>query len=156
MYVGNESLLSAHRISIPENLKQKAAEVQSKAHTVSYVAENESVLGFISFTDKIKENAKRSIQQLVNEGIEVIMLTGDNEHTAKAVADELGIKHFKANCHPEDKLNEVKTTTAGKNCCHDRRWDQRLSCPCPGQYRNCDGNRNRRCHGKRRNHFIEG
>lgn len=108
VYVGNESLLSAHRISIPEKLKQKAAEVQSKAHTVSYVAENESVLGFISFTDKIKENAKRSIQQLVNEGIEVIMLTGDNEHTAKAVADELGIKHFKANCHPEDKLNEVK------------------------------------------------
>lgn len=108
VYVGNESLLSAHHISIPENLKQKAAEVQSKSHTVSYVAENESVLGFISFTDKIKENAKRSIQQLVNEGIEVIMLTGDNEHTAKAVADELGIKHFKANCHPEDKLNEVK------------------------------------------------
>lgn len=108
VYVGNESLLSAHNISIPEDLKQKAAEVQSKSHTVSYVAENESVLGFISFTDKIKENAKRSIQQLVNEGIEVIMLTGDNEHTAKAVADELGIKHFKANCHPEDKLNEVK------------------------------------------------
>jgi Cu+-exporting ATPase len=108
VYVGNESLLSAHNISIPEDLKQKAAEMQSKAHTVSYVAENESVLGFISFTDKIKENAKRSIQQLVNEGIEVIMLTGDNEHTAKAVADELGIKHFKANCHPEDKLNEVK------------------------------------------------
>jgi len=108
VYVGNESLLAANDISLPENLKQKAAEVQSKAHTVSYVAENESVLGFISFTDKIKENAKKSIQQLVNEGIEVIMLTGDNEHTAKAVADELGIKHFKANCHPEDKLNEVK------------------------------------------------
>lgn len=45
---------------------------------------------------------------MVSEGIEVIMLTGDNEHTAKAVADELGIKTFKANCHPEDKLNEVK------------------------------------------------
>lgn len=108
VYVGNESLLTTHHISIPENLKQKAAEVQSKAHTVSYIAENDNVLGFISFTDKIKKNAKAAIQQLVNEGIEVIMLTGDNEHTAKAVADELGIKHFKANCHPEDKLNEVK------------------------------------------------
>lgn len=108
VYVGNESLLTTHHISIPENLKQKAAEVQSKAHTVSYIAENKNVLGFISFTDKIKKNAKAVIQQLVNEGIEVIMLTGDNEHTAKAVADELGIKHFKANCHPEDKLNEVK------------------------------------------------
>lgn len=108
IYIGNESLLTEHHISVPESLKQKAAESQSKAHTVSYVAENESVLGFISFTDKLKENAKIAIQQLVNEGIEIIMLTGDNEHTAKAVADELGIKHFKANCHPEDKLNEVK------------------------------------------------
>ncbi|SMP09111.1 heavy metal translocating P-type ATPase [Chryseobacterium profundimaris] len=108
IYVGNESLLTSHHISIPENLKKKASEVQSKAHTVSYVAENAKVLGFISFADKIKENARKSIQQLVNEGIEVIMMTGDNEHTAKAVADELGIKHFKANCHPEDKLNEIK------------------------------------------------
>ncbi|SEM84815.1 Cu2+-exporting ATPase [Chryseobacterium taichungense] len=108
IYVGNESLLNTYQISVPQNLKQKAAEMQSKAHTVSYVAENEKVLGFISFTDKIKENAKKSIQQLISEGIDVMMMTGDNEHTAKAVAEELGIKHFIANCQPEDKLNEVK------------------------------------------------
>jgi Cu2+-exporting ATPase len=48
----------------------------------------------------------------MSEGIDVIMMTGDNEHTAKAVADELGIKHFKANCLPEDKLNEVKEIAA--------------------------------------------
>lgn len=108
VYVGNESLLAAHDISIPENFRQKAIEVQSKAHTVSYVAENKNVLGFISFTDKIKENAKNAIQQLIKEGVDVIMMTGDNEHTAKAVADELGITNFKANSHPEDKLNEVK------------------------------------------------
>lgn len=108
VYVGNESLLSAHQILIPENLKKKATEVQSRSHTISYIAENSNVLGFISFTDKIKGNAKKAIQQLLNEGIEVIMMTGDNEHTAKAVADELGIKQFRANCHPEDKLNEVK------------------------------------------------
>jgi len=109
VYLGNESLLTSHQISIPENLKQKAVEVQSKAHTISYVAQGDTVLGFISFTDKIKESSKKAIQQLLSEGIDIIMLTGDNEHTAKAVAEELGIKHFKANCHPEDKLNEVKT-----------------------------------------------
>lgn len=108
VYVGNESLLTSHHISISENLKRKAAEVQAKAQTISYVAEGDKVLGFISFTDKIKENAKKAIDQLANEGIEVIMMTGDNEHTAKAVANELGIKNFKANCQPEDKLNEVK------------------------------------------------
>ncbi|MGE4515215.1 MAG: copper-translocating P-type ATPase, partial [Chryseobacterium sp.] len=108
VYVGNESLLTTHNISIPENLKQKATEIQSKAHTISYIADDENVLGFISFTDKIKESSKKAIQQLLEEGIDIIMMTGDNEHTAKAVADELGIKHFKANCQPEDKLNEVK------------------------------------------------
>lgn len=108
VYLGNESLITSHQISIPENLKQKAFEVQSKAHTISYIAQGNKVLGFISFTDKIKESSKKAVQQLLNEGVDVIMMTGDNEHTAKAVAEELGIRHFKANCHPEDKLNEVK------------------------------------------------
>ncbi|MCW3162230.1 heavy metal translocating P-type ATPase [Chryseobacterium oryctis] len=108
VFLGNESLLNSHQILIPENIKQKAIEIQSKAHTISYVAQENQVLGFISFTDKIKETSKKAIQQLLKEGVDVIMMTGDNEHTAKAVANELGIKHFKANCHPEDKLNEVK------------------------------------------------
>uniref|UniRef100_UPI0025E9C752 heavy metal translocating P-type ATPase n=1 Tax=uncultured Chryseobacterium sp. TaxID=259322 RepID=UPI0025E9C752 len=107
-YLGNESLLKSNGISIPESLKQKADAVQSKAHTVSYVAQENQVLGFISFTDKIKESSKKAVQQLMNEGIEVIMMTGDNEHTAKAVAEELGIRNFRARCQPEDKLNEVK------------------------------------------------
>lgn len=108
VYVGNENLLTSYEINIPESLKQKAVEVQSKAHTISYVAQDSTVLGFISFTDKIKESSKKAVEQLMKEGVDIIMMTGDNEHTAKAVAEELGIKHFKANCLPEDKLNEVK------------------------------------------------
>lgn len=107
-YLGNENLLTSNNISIPENLKQKANEVQSKAHTISYVADGNEVLGFVSFTDKIKETSKKAVEFLLKEGVDVMMMTGDNEHTAKAVADELGIKHFKANCLPQDKLNEVK------------------------------------------------
>ncbi|CAD7815679.1 Silver exporting P-type ATPase [Chryseobacterium aquaeductus] len=108
VYLGNENLLSSNEIQIPENLKQKAIEIQSKAHTISYIAQENEVLGLISFTDKIKESSKKAVQLLLNDGIEVIMMTGDNENTAKAVADALGIKHFKANCLPKDKLNEVK------------------------------------------------
>lgn len=108
IFLGNESLLTSHQISLPQNIKQKAEEIQSKAHTISYVAQENEVLGFISFTDKIKESSKKAVQQLLNEGIDIIMMTGDNENTAKAVAEELGIRHFKANCLPEDKLNEVK------------------------------------------------
>ncbi|MBW8522788.1 heavy metal translocating P-type ATPase [Chryseobacterium chendengshani] len=108
VYLGNENLLVSNEIKIPENLKLKANEIQSKAHTISYVAQENEVLGLISFTDKIKESSKKAVELLMSDGIDVIMMTGDNEHTAKAVADALGIKHFKANCLPEDKLNEVK------------------------------------------------
>lgn len=108
VFLGNESLLISHQVSLPQNIKQKAEEIQSKAYTISYVAQENEVLGFISFTDKIKESSKKAVQQLSNEGIDIIMMTGDNENTAKAVAEELGIRHFKANCLPEDKLNEVK------------------------------------------------
>lgn len=108
VYLGNESLLASNGIEIPEALKQKTSEAQSRAHTVSYVAQDTEVIGFISFTDKIKETAAKAVNQLLQEGVEVIMMTGDNEYTAKAVADALGIRHFKANCSPEDKLNEVK------------------------------------------------
>ncbi|MBD3903888.1 heavy metal translocating P-type ATPase [Chryseobacterium sp. Ch-15] len=108
VYLGNENLLVSNGIQIPENLKLKAKEVQSKAHTLSYIAQENEALGFVSFSDKIKESSRKAVQHLMNEGIEVIMMTGDNENTAKAVADELGIKNYKASCLPEDKLNEVK------------------------------------------------
>ena len=108
VYLGNENLLVSNGIQIPEDLKLKAKEIQSKAHTISFIAQENEALGFISFSDKIKESSKKAVQHLINEGIEVIMMTGDNENTAKAVAEELGIKNYKASCLPEDKLNEVK------------------------------------------------
>ncbi|MDQ8140832.1 heavy metal translocating P-type ATPase [Chryseobacterium sp. CFS15] len=108
VYLGNENLLVSNGIQIPKDLKLKAKEIQSKAHTISFIAQENEALGFISFSDKIKESSKKAVQHLINEGIEVIMMTGDNENTAKAVADELGIKNYKASCLPEDKLNEVK------------------------------------------------
>ncbi len=108
VYLGNESLITSNQILIPENLKKKATEIQSKAHTISYIAEYNHVLGFVSFTDKIKATSKKAIQFLLKDGVDVMMMTGDNEHTAKAVAEELGIKHYQANCLPEDKLKEVK------------------------------------------------
>lgn len=112
VYLGNENLLVSNGIQIPEDLKLKAKEIQSKAHTISFIAQENEALGFISFSDKIKESSKKAVQHLINEGIEIIMMTGDNENTAKAVADELGIKNYKASCLPEDKLNEVKKLQA--------------------------------------------
>ena len=64
-------------------------------------------LGFVSITDAIKTSSKAAISQLMAQGIEVIMMTGDNINTAKAVADELNIKNYQAQCLPEDKLNKI-------------------------------------------------
>ena len=106
--LGNEALLNHFNITIPENLKLKINEKQNEAKTISYLAKAGKVLGFLSFSDKIKPTSKQAIELLQNQNIEVIMMTGDNENTAKAVAAELGIKKFKANCLPEDKMNEIK------------------------------------------------
>ena len=106
--LGNESLLKHFNINIPEDLKQKVAEKQNEAKTISYLAKGGKVMGFLSFSDQIKATSKQAIQFLQSQNIEVVMMTGDNENTAKAVAAELGIKNYKANCLPEDKMNEIK------------------------------------------------
>lgn len=106
--LGNESLLNHFNISIPENLKVKINEKHNEAKTISYLAKGGKVLGFLSFSDNIKTTSKQAIELLQNQNIEVIMMTGDNEKTAKAVAEQLGVKNFKANCLPEDKMNEIK------------------------------------------------
>lgn len=106
--LGNESLLKHFNINIPENLKVKINEKQNEAKTISYLAKAGNVLGFLSFSDNIKPTSKQAIELLQYQNIEVIMMTGDNENTAKAVAEQLGIKNFKANCLPEDKMNEIK------------------------------------------------
>ncbi|SNV35933.1 Copper-transporting P-type ATPase [Chryseobacterium taklimakanense] len=106
--LGNEALLNQFSIQIPENLKQKVADIHDKAHTVSYLAKGHQVLGFLSFSDKIKPTSKKAVQFLQKEGIEVIMMTGDNEHSAKAVAAELGIIKYIANALPQDKMEAVK------------------------------------------------
>ena len=106
--LGNEALLKHFNIEIPESLKQKVIVKQDEAKTISYLAKDGKVLGFLSFSDKIKATSKQAINYLHSQNIEVIMMTGDNGHTAKAVATELGITNFKANCLPEDKMNEIK------------------------------------------------
>lgn len=106
--LGNEALLNHFNIKIPESLKQKIIAKQNEAKTISYLTKAGKVLGFLSFSDPIKASSEKAINYLHSQNIEVIMMTGDNEQTAKAVAGKLGIKQYKANCLPEDKMNEIK------------------------------------------------
>ncbi len=76
--------------------------------TVSWLSVDDTLAGFVVISDSIKESSKKAIQELQKKGIEVIMLTGDNPQTAKSVAEEVGLDSYKAECMPEDKINEVK------------------------------------------------
>ena len=106
--IGNEKLLEAERISSDSELLALAKEEQSKGKTVPFVAIDGKLVGYIVIADAIKPTSKQAIADLQSRGLEVIMMTGDNAFTAKAVADTLHLDGFQADCLPEDKLNKVK------------------------------------------------
>ena len=106
--VGNEKLLEEHSILLKGEIAEKAKIEQAKGKTVPFIAVNKELVGFVVISDAIKETSRSAINKLKENGIKVIMMTGDNQYTAKAVADELKLDDFFADCLPEDKLNKVK------------------------------------------------
>lgn len=111
-YVGNKQLIDENRIAVDQVLLQQAKQLQQQAHTVIYFADQQQVLAIIAIADKIKATSAKAIQQLKSRGIEVYMLTGDNEQTAAAVAAEAGITHFSAGMLPTGKADFVKQLQA--------------------------------------------
>lgn len=106
--LGNDKLMQDINATITEEVKHQVAQLQAKGKTISYLAVEGKLAGYTVISDAIKASSRNAIQTLMEQGIDVIMLTGDNELTAKSVAAELGLKHFKAQCLPGDKLNEIK------------------------------------------------
>lgn len=106
--LGNDKLLKQYNIEISNELLSQAQTEQKQGKTVSYIAVNKNAVGYVTIFDAIKKTSAQAIKSLQEQGVEVIMLTGDNKNTAKAVADKLNLKHFKAECLPQDKLNEIK------------------------------------------------
>lgn len=107
-FVGNKKLLSENKITFHQILTAQAAALQEEAKTVIYFADEHQLLAIIAIADKIKETSKTAIQALQRDGIEVYMLTGDNAHTAAAVARSVGIKNYKAEVLPSYKAAFVK------------------------------------------------
>lgn len=103
--VGNLALMTELNNNLPAELRNKQ---NLEAGTISYVSKNNKVIGILRFTDRIKSTSLQAVKNLQDQGVEVIMMTGDNEKTAKSVSDELGIKEYYASCLPEDKLNKIK------------------------------------------------
>lgn len=102
-YAGNRKLLEEHRISISQSLCEGVARLTADAQTVIWFADHEKALAIAGITDRIKPTSIQAVSELQSAGIEVYMLTGDNEATAQEIARRAGILHYKAGVLPQEK-----------------------------------------------------
>ena len=105
-YAANEALIEGSSFDISRDQINKYS---SEGKTLIFVGNAQKVLGIITVSDKIRENASEVIADLKNQGVQTVMLTGDNKLAAKSVASEIGIDYVYSNLLPEDKLNLLDT-----------------------------------------------
>ena len=110
--LGNRRLLSEHNVVLSTDTEQAAAQLLSQAKTVLYSAIGGHVAALIGVADTVRESSLAAIQALQADGIEVVMMTGDNQQTAAKVAEQVGIKRFFAEVLPADKAGKVKELQA--------------------------------------------
>lgn len=110
--VGNRRLMQAHGVVIDPALAEMAGRWGSEAKTVVWFSGGEKVLALLAIADQIKDTSARAVESLQKSGIEVYMLTGDNETTAAAIARQAGIRHFRAEVLPEQKAAFVRELQA--------------------------------------------
>ena len=106
--LGNERFIQNHSIDISV-LRDKARELREEAQSVVFVADENKIAGIIGISDPIKASAFEALRILKQEGIEIVMLTGDDEATAQAVAKKLEIKNIKAGILPHQKQETIKS-----------------------------------------------
>ena len=104
---GNRKLMNDNKIAIDE-YEEKITALENEGKTVMLLAVNGKLIGVIAVADTLKDEARYAIKKLQKMGIETIMLTGDNERTAKAIAEKLGIEQVIANVLPQDKAKIIK------------------------------------------------
>lgn len=107
-YVGNKKLLAENNIIIDDQLQIQAEQWGSQSKTVIWFLNSRQALAVIAISDNIKEKSAQAIQEMQAMGIDLYMLTGDNEATAKAIAEQTGIRHYKAEVLPQHKAAFIK------------------------------------------------
>lgn len=107
-FAGNMKMMHTHGTNVPEWILQEARKLEAEANTVLYFATSNELLAIIAIADKIKETSREAVQALQRKGIEVFMLTGDNQQTAEAVARRVGITDYRAEVLPSQKADFIK------------------------------------------------
>lgn len=111
VFLGNQSWITKQNFSISSETKSLVESLTIKGQTVIYLTENEHLIGLIALSDQIRPDANKTVKKLEKMGLEVIMLTGDNQLVAEAIAHDLGIKTYYAEIYPEQKaklISELK------------------------------------------------
>jgi Cu2+-exporting ATPase len=112
LLIGNQALMEKHQVKIPDELMQGDQNAQTEHATQVYVARNGQAKLLFNVQDSIKPTSVKAISDLRASGIEVHMMTGDNEQVAAEIARQTGIDHYQAGVMPEDKLSYVKKLQA--------------------------------------------
>ncbi|WP_080145800.1 heavy metal translocating P-type ATPase [Marinilactibacillus piezotolerans] len=113
LVIGNRNLMKIEQISISAIIEDYAISREKKGNTAIFVAVDGDVSGVISIADQIRKDAKQALEQMRKDGIKkIVMLTGDNQYTAEAVANELQLDEFYAELLPENKVEYIKRLKA--------------------------------------------
>lgn len=107
-FAGNKKLLAENNITIADELLKQAGEWAKQSKTVIWFADSKQALSVIAVADKIKETSAAAVKQMQDMGIDLYMLTGDNEATARAIAEQTGIKQYRAEVLPQQKAGFIK------------------------------------------------
>ncbi len=107
LLIGTRRLMKKNNIDVG-NILPKMENLEKQGKTAMLVAIDHQFAGVIAVADTIKETSQKAIERLKNMGLEVVMITGDNNQTAQAIANEVGIDHVVAEVLPEGKADEVK------------------------------------------------
>lgn len=105
--IGNRTLFNERKISL-KGFESKIMDFENSGNTTMIVAENRKILGAIAVADSPKGDSLMALQMLHKQGYKTVMITGDNERTAKAIASRVGISEVIANVLPEEKANKVE------------------------------------------------
>lgn len=104
-YIGNKKLMLDNKVNVENEEDEK--ELTENGNSILFVSKNRKLIALIGVKDIIRENVKETIQKLKNKNIDIVMLTGDNEKTARFIADEIGIQNVIANVKPKEKAEKI-------------------------------------------------